>query len=66
MKSITLFFFLIIFLLTFVLFFFLFKFFYSEPIITIIGPTAIGKTSISIKLAEMINGEIGQTILKII
>ena len=31
---------------------------YSEPIITIIGPTAIGKTSISIKLAEMINGEI--------
>ena len=31
---------------------------YSEPIITIVGPTAVGKTSISIELAKRINGEI--------
>ena len=31
---------------------------YSDPILTIVGPTAVGKTSISIKVAEKINGEI--------
>ena len=31
---------------------------YPEPIITIVGPTAVGKTSISIKVAKEINGEI--------
>ena len=31
---------------------------YPEPILTIVGPTAIGKTSISIKVAEKLNGEI--------
>jgi tRNA dimethylallyltransferase len=31
---------------------------YPEPIITIVGPTAVGKTSISIKVAKRINGEI--------
>ena len=31
---------------------------YPEPIISIIGPTAVGKTSLSIKLANEINGEI--------
>ena len=31
---------------------------YPKPIISIIGPTAVGKTSLSIKLANKINGEI--------
>ena len=31
---------------------------YSQPIIAIVGPTAIGKTSISIDVAKRINGEI--------
>jgi len=31
---------------------------YPEPIITIVGSTAVGKTSISIKVAKEINGEI--------
>ena len=37
---------------------------HSEPIITIVGPTAVGKTSISIELAKRINGEIIGKILE--